>query len=166
MIRFGRGFYASQGNKIRHHSIARSWGAVLLLKDEKSGAALPIVIDLHMGRIISDFMKRIPRKRPWTHDLMGKILSECGAKVTRVAIKDRKQGVYSATVSIEAQGRGIELDCRPSDALALAICEKVPIYVSEKLLSAEYGVKIKSGDRDRIETWLRNLNPDFFKYKM
>lgn len=141
-------------------------GAVLLLKDEKSDVALPIGIDLHMGRMISDFMKRIPRKRPWTHDLMGKILSKCGARLNRVMIKDRKQGVYSAVIHIEAQGREIELDCRPSDAVALAICGRVPIYVSEKLLSMEYVIKIKSGDEDSYETWLQNLNPDFFKYKM
>ena len=141
-------------------------GAVLLLKDEKSDAALPIEIDRHMGRIISDFMKRTPRKRPRTHDLMRKILSECGARLNRVVIKDCNQGIYSAVIHIGAQGKEIELDCRASDAFALAICERVPIYVSEKLLSAGYGVKIKSGDRDRIETWLRNLNPDFFKYKM
>jgi bifunctional DNase/RNase len=137
-----------------------------LLKDEKSDVALPVGIDLHMGRIISDFMKRIPRKRPWAHDLMGKILSECGARLDRVAINDRKQGVYSATIHIQAQGREIELDCRPSDAVALAIFERVPIYVSEKLLSVGYVIKIKSGDEDPYEKWLQNLNPDFFKYKM
>ena len=141
-------------------------GAVLLLKDETSDAVLPIGIDLHMGRIISDFMKRFPRKRPWTHDLMGKILSECGARLDRVVIKDCKQGVYSAVIHIEAQGREIELDCRASDAVAVAICERVPIYVSEKLLSVGYVIKIKSGDEDPYKTWLQNLNPDFFKYKM
>jgi len=141
-------------------------GAVLLLKDEKSDATLPIGIDLLMGRIISDLMKRIPRKRPWTHDLMGKILSECGARLDRVAIKDRKHGVYSGVIHIEAQGREIELDCRPSDAIALAICQRVPIYVSEKLLSVGYVIKIESGDEDPYKTWLQNLNPDFFKYKM
>ncbi len=141
-------------------------GAVLLLKDEKSDVALPIGIDLHMGRIISDFMKRIPRKRPWTHDLMGKILSECGARLDRVAIKDRKQGVYSAAIHIKAQGREIELDCRPSDAVAIAICGRVPIYVSEELLSVGYVIKTKLGDEDLYETWLQNLDPDFLKYKM
>jgi len=141
-------------------------GAVLLLKDETSDVALPIGIDLRMGRIISDLMKRIPRKTPWTHDLMGKILSKSGARLDRVVIKDRKQGVYSAVIHIQAQGREIELDCRPSDAIALAICQRVPIYVSEKLLSVGYVIKIKSGDEDSYTTWLQNLNPDFFKYKM
>jgi bifunctional DNase/RNase len=141
-------------------------GAVLLLKNETSDAALPIGIDLHMGRIISDLMKRIPRKRPWTHDLMGKILSKCGARLNRVAIKGRKQGVYSAVIHIKAQGREIELDCRPSDAIALAICQRVPIYVSERLLSVGHVIKMKSGDEDPYKTWLQNLNPDFFKYKM
>ncbi len=97
---------------------------------------------------------------------MGKILSECGARLNRVAIKYRKQGVYSAAIHIEAQRREIELDCRPSDAVALAICERVPINVSEELLSVGYGIKIKSGERDPYEKWLQNLNPDFFKYKM
>ena len=83
-----------------------------------------------------------------------------------MAIKDRKQGVYSAVIHIEAQGREIELDCRPSDAVALTICERVPIYVSEKLLPVGYVIKIKSGDEDPCKTWLQNLNPDFFKYKM
>jgi len=139
-------------------------GAVLLLKDETSDVALPIGIDLHMGRIISDLMKRVPRRRPGTYDLMRKILSECRARLTRVAIKDRKQGLYSATVNIEDQGGEIELNCCPSDAVALAICERVPIFVEEKLLSVGYVIKIKSGNEDPLERRLRNINSDFFKY--
>lgn len=141
--------------RVRKYAIILSpeaGGAVLLLNNETSDAALPIGIDLLMGRIISDLMKRIPRKRPWTHDLMGKILSECGARLNRVAIKGRKQGVYSAVIHIEAQRREIELHCRACDAVALAICQRVPIYVSERLLSVGYVINIKSGDEDPYKT--------------
>ena len=123
--------------RIRKYAIIVSpeaGGAVLLLKDETSDAALPIGIDLRMGRIISDLMKRIPRKRPWTHDLIGKILSECGARLDRVAIKDRKHGVYSAVIHIKAQGREIELHCRPSDAIAIALRTRSAILIPEELL--------------------------------
>jgi len=94
------------------------------------------------------------------------IFTTGGARLNRVAIKGRKQGVYSAVIHIKAQGREIELDCRPSDAIALAICQRVPIYVSERLLSVGHVIKMKSGDEDPYKTWLQNLNPDFFKYKM
>ncbi len=140
--------------------------AVLLLKDEKSDTALPIGIDILRGKIISDLMKRVPSKRPGTYDLIGKVLSECGAKLTRVAINDRTEDFYSALLTIEAHGEVMELDCRPSDALALAICERVPIFISEKLLSMGYVIKIKSGEEDPFEKWLRNLDADLFKYKM
>jgi hypothetical protein len=140
--------------------------AVFLLKDEKSDVALPVWIEFPKGRIILDLLNRIPRKRPGTYDLMKKILSECGAKVARVAITDRKQGIYSAIMSIEAHGKEIELDCRPGDAVALAICERVPIFISDKLLSVGYVIKIRPEDVDPFEKWVRKLNPDLFKYKM
>lgn len=140
--------------------------ALLLLKDEKSDVALPIEIDLFRGRIISDLMKRVPGKRPVAYDLIGKILSECGAKLTRVVISDRKGGFYSALINIEAHDKKIQLECRPSDAVALAICDRVPIFVSEKLLSVRYVIKMKPEGVDPLEKWLRNLNFDFFKHKM
>jgi len=59
----------------------------------------------------------------------------------------------------------MELDCRPTDALALAICERVPIFLSEKLLLVGYVIKIKSGEEDPFEKWLRNLDADLFKYR-
>lgn len=141
-------------------------GAILLLRDEKSDVALPVWIDSPKRRIILDLLNRVPRKRPGTYDLIKKILSECGAKVTRVAIKDRKRGISSAVISIEAHGKEIELGCRPTDAIALAICERAPIYVSDKLLSVGYVVKMEPPNVDPFEKWLRNLDPDFFKHKM
>lgn len=141
-------------------------GAILLLRAEKTDVGLPVWIDSPKGRIILDLLNRVPRKRPGTYDLMKKILSECGAKVTQVAIKNRRQDMYPAIISIEAHGKEIELDCRPSDAVALAICERAPIFVSEKLLSVGYVIKIKPANVDPFEKWLRSLHSDFFKYKM
>ncbi|NIN93080.1 hypothetical protein GTO36_08905 [bacterium] len=140
--------------------------SVLLLKDEESDVALPVWIDSFKGKIILDLSHGVLKKRPGTYDLMKKILSECGAKVTRVAITDRKQGIYSAIINIETKGRQIELDCSPSDAIALAICERAPVFVSDKLLSVGYVIKMKAEDVDPFEKWLKKLNPDFFKYKM
>jgi bifunctional DNase/RNase len=106
--------------------------AVFLGTDEK---VFVIQIDTAIGNAISMFMNGQAKDRPLTHDLMAMILAGLGAKVERVVINDFSNGTYFARLILVAeneiqQRKIIELDCRPSDSIALATQQGAPVYVA------------------------------------
>ena len=79
-------------------------------------------------------MQNVPVSRPLTHDLLGSIVGALGGKVTQVVISELADETFYAKLVIDADGRHVEVDSRPSDAIALAIRAKVPIYVEDAVL--------------------------------
>jgi len=107
--------------------------AIFLGNDDK---VFVIYVDQNVGAAITMAMRKTPKERPQTHDLIGDILTATGAKIQRIAINDFNDGVYFArlifTIENEIQEKKIvELDARPSDCIALAVACEAPIYVSE-----------------------------------
>ena len=107
--------------------------AVFLGNDDK---VFVVYVDQAVGAAITMFMHDTPKPRPQTHDLFADLLIVLGAKVDRVVIVSFSDSVYYAriiiTVSNELEKKKIiELDARPSDAVALAIQQKAPIYIAE-----------------------------------
>ena len=74
--------------------------------------------------------------RPQTHDLLATIIGQLGARLDRIVIHELYEGTFYAMLCIEQDGREIDIDCRPSDAIALGVAEGVPIFVSEQVLDA------------------------------
>ena len=94
-----------------------------------------IYIDHSVGLAISMAMRREPRERPQTHDLIASILAGFGGRIERVIINDFKAGVYYARLVIVAENelyerKIVEIDARPSDCIALAVGAKAPLYVT------------------------------------
>lgn len=109
--------------------------AVFIGNEEK---IFVIYVDPSVGSAINMFLSGASKERPLTHDLMALILAAVGAKVERVIINDLKSGTYFGRLIITAenelqQRKIIELDCRPSDCIALATQQKAPIYVSREV---------------------------------
>lgn len=110
--------------------------AVFLGNDDK---AFIIFVDQGMGAAITMFMRETPKERPLTHDLMADLLTAMGAKVQRAVINHISESTYYARLIVEVQNeilqqrKIVELDSRPSDAIALAIQQKAPIYVSAQV---------------------------------
>lgn len=107
--------------------------AVFLGNDEK---VFVVYVDQAVGAAITMFMHHTPKPRPQTHDLFADLLMALGAKVNRVVIISFADSVYYArliiTVSNELEEKKIiELDARPSDAVALAIQQEAPIYIAQ-----------------------------------
>ena len=105
--------------------------AVFLGNSEK---VFIIYVDQTVGSAITMFMRDVPKERPLTHDLMGHLMTALGAHVERIIINDLKNATYYARMIIRAenelqQKKIIELDARPSDCIAMATQQKVPIYV-------------------------------------
>ena len=96
-----------------------------------------IQVEHSMGAIIGMFLRDTPKERPLTHDLIASILKGFGVTVERVVITDLKNSTYFARLILQQAnelGRKIvEVDCRPSDAIALAVAQKRPMYVAQAL---------------------------------
>jgi len=109
--------------------------AVFLGNDEK---VFVVYVDQAVGAAITMFMHHTPKPRPQTHDLFTGLLTALGAKIDHVVIASFSDSVYYAriiiTVSNELEEKKIiELDARPSDAVALAIQQEAPIYIAESV---------------------------------
>ena len=111
-----------------------SGGCAVFLGNEAK--TFVIYIDHSVGLAITMAMRREPRERPQTHDLIGSLLAGFGAKIERVIINDFKAGVFYARLVIVAENelyerKILEIDARPSDSLALAVAGRAPVYVTK-----------------------------------
>jgi bifunctional DNase/RNase len=107
---------------------------VVVLEGVTTKEFLPIWIDVPEARAISMEIEQIKAPRPLTHDLIRNILNGLGAKVNRITITDLLNNTYIGTISMAIKGQESEIDSRPSDAIAIALRMKAPIYVSLQVL--------------------------------
>jgi bifunctional DNase/RNase len=99
--------------------------------------SFPIVIGLPEAQAIERRLKGIPIKRPQTHDLLANVIRELGGRLESITINDLSAHTFFATLQVTREnGETINIDSRPSDAIALGVSENVPIYVAEHVLDA------------------------------
>jgi uncharacterized protein len=106
---------------------------VVMLKEKTSPRYLPIWIGHFEADAIAIPMQNVSVTRPLTHDLLKKAIEQLGGKLTQVVINELADETFYAKLIVNAAGKDIEVDARPSDAIALAIRAKVPIYVEESV---------------------------------
>ncbi|MCS6976160.1 MAG: bifunctional nuclease family protein [Gemmatales bacterium] len=111
----------------------------IVLKEVDGDRNFPIVIGIFEASSIERRVKGLTSPRPLTHDLIGNIVSQMGGEVQDVYINELRDHTYYARLRIRMDGELIEVDARPSDAIAVAVTLKVPIYVSEEVLSEVCG---------------------------
>jgi len=107
---------------------------VVILKEATRDRYLPIWIGPWEASAIAMKLQGLTPERPLTHDLFATTLEELGARIDRVVISELADETFHARIMLERDGRTIEVDARPSDALALAVRSKVPIYAAEAVL--------------------------------
>lgn len=107
---------------------------VIVLREVDGERSFPIVIGLFEATSIDRRVKGIVSPRPLTHDLIATVVEQMGGEVQDIVISDLKDHTYFARLRVRHEGELIEVDCRPSDAIAVAVTAKVPIYVSEDVL--------------------------------
>jgi uncharacterized protein len=122
---------------------------VVILKEIDSERYLPIWIGPYEADAIALELQEVPMQRPFTHDLLRSVISELGARVTHILINDLRDDTFYARIVLDVQGRHAEIDSRPSDAIALAVRVKCPIYVEENVLERA-GVTLEA-DSDKEE---------------
>jgi uncharacterized protein len=111
-------------------------GEAVLLIDEKETIAIPIFIGGSEATSIRLRLQKRRYERPLTHDLFDALMHEVGAQLLKVQVDDLKSSTYLGSVFVRAAGRVFELDARPSDAIALAVGNRVPIFVACRVIEA------------------------------
>ena len=108
---------------------------IIELSELDGDRTFPIVIGLPEAFAIERRLKGIEILRPQTHDLLASIIGSLGGQLKEIAITDLVDGTFFAKLIVEQNGQTIEIDSRPSDAIALGVAEDVPIYVAEHVLT-------------------------------
>ena len=119
----------------------------VLLKNEEDEMALLIGIGIFEATQISMKLEHQQPPRPMTHDLLKSVLDGLGAKVSKVFVNKLAQDTFFAQITLEMNGVVVEVDSRPSDAIALALRVEAPIYVAEEVLG-QAGVRVKGAGEE------------------
>lgn len=106
------------------------------LKEVDGDRKFTIVIGSTEALAIDRRLKGIPTQRPYTHDLLASVIEEMGGVIEKIEINDLQASTFFAKIHIRQNGRVLEIDSRPSDAIALGIATLVPIFVAEHVLDA------------------------------
>lgn len=112
---------------------------IVMLKEMDSERQLPIWIGPCEADAITIELQDVKVARPVTHDLLKNVISELGGKVSHVLIKALNEGVFYASLFVDVDGDLREVDCRSSDAIALAVRVKSPIFIDDDVM-AEAGI--------------------------
>ncbi len=145
---------------------------IVVLQDTTSDTLLPIWVGIFEANAIALQIEKVDTPRPMTHDLIKGMLHNLEARVTKIVVTELKDNTFYALIFLEAGGRVITVDSRPSDAIALALRTESPIFVTDDVItkSASSATATPSAERsspEEIRKWLENLNPDDLgKYKM
>lgn len=140
---------------------------IVILNDSDNRKAIPIWIGSAEASAIIRHLEKIPTARPMTHDLICNMLEAVGQKVEKIEINDVNSDTYYATLFLsDEEGESIELDSRPSDAIAIALRTKAPIYVTSKVLiqgSISTNLEKDEKEKEEFRRFVEDLKPSDFK---
>ncbi len=152
---------------------------IVVLKDPDNKLNLPIWIGLLEAASMATELEGIKSQRPMTHDLLRNMVAELGGTVEAVELTELRDNTYYAQIQVRTRdGKELQIDSRPSDAISLALRTKSPIYVAKKVLemsselqqaASEPGSKeqnLAGVSRDKWAEILEKMSPEDFKYKM
>jgi bifunctional DNase/RNase len=140
--------------------------ALVILRDLEGNKALPIWVGIPEANAIALELEQVPTPRPLTHDLVKNILDGVNATVTRIVVNDLKDSTFYATIFLSLRGEEIRIDSRPSDAIAVALRVKAPIFVTldviERAGSVDVSEQSGAEDPEQVKDWLENIKPEDF----
>jgi bifunctional DNase/RNase len=112
----------------------QTYQRVVVLKEKQADRYLPIWIGNNEADAIVIQLQNVPVPRPQTHDLLKSVIQDLGARVTSVVVNNLDNDVFFARVNLSLDGRDVEVDSRPSDAIALAVRVQAPIFAEDVVL--------------------------------
>ena len=108
---------------------------IIVLREVDGERSFPIVIGIFEATSIDRRVRGMQSPRPLTHDLITSAVEQLGGEIQDIVISDLQEHTYFAKLRVRKDGELIEIDCRPSDAIAVAVTAKVPIWVAEDVLA-------------------------------
>ncbi len=141
---------------------------IIILKDSSGAKALPIWVGYFEANAIALEIEKITTPRPMTHDLIRNLIQTMKAEVNHILVNELKDNTFYAVISLVCGGNTLMIDSRPSDAIALALRTKSPIYVEENVIEAAKNLEIPESDKSKKDEkqqwkdWLENIKPDDF----
>ena len=142
---------------------------IIILRDKAEQRVLPIWVGVFEANAIALQIENVTTPRPMTHDLLRNVIHDLKADIQKVVVADLKENTFFALIYLNIKGEVVAVDARPSDAIALALRARAPIFVEEKVIDHAKTVDITpdKGETERLQKWLENLDPDDMgKYKM
>jgi bifunctional DNase/RNase len=142
---------------------------IIILRDEGGDRVLPIWVGVFEANAIALQIENVATPRPMTHDLLRNVIQDLDGAVQKVVVSELKENTFFAVIHLFVRGEPVLIDARPSDAIALALRTKAPIYVEEDVID---NAKALDGtpertDSERLQKWLESLDSDDLgKYKM
>lgn len=107
---------------------------VVVLKALERELYLPIWIGPYEAEAIAIRLKNVDIARPLTHDLLNNVIGEMGGDISHILVNDLRDDTFFALITVDVNGATLEIDSRPSDAIALAVRAGVPIFVAEDVM--------------------------------
>jgi hypothetical protein len=141
---------------------------IVILRDPDGQRVLPIWVGAVEANAVALQIENVAPPRPLTHDLIRSILLELGTELRRVVIHDLRESTFYAYLELKRGAEITLVDVRPSDALALALRCRAPVFVHPRVLdrASSTDVSVEDADQDRLQRWLESLDPDDLGYKM
>ena len=140
---------------------------IVLLKTADGNRFLPIWIGHPEAAAILMKLQGASTPRPMTHDLVTEMLSQLDASVVRITVTELKENTFYATITVQQDGTEIEIDSRPSDAIALAVRSDAPIFAADSVIE-ESAIEFEGEEVNEEEivnefkNFLDNVTPDEF----
>ncbi len=142
---------------------------IVILKDAEDSLFLPIWIGVFEANAIALRVEGIETPRPMTHDLVTALLKQLEAKIDKIVVCDLQENTFFARIHLNRNGEELEVDSRPSDAIALAVRSDAPIHVLRPVLEKAQAIDLtqKISDDEKLRKWLEEVSPeDLGKYTM
>jgi bifunctional DNase/RNase len=141
---------------------------IVILRDKEGSRTLPIWVGMFEANAIALQIENISTPRPMTHDLLRNVIHDLKATVEKIVVCDLQDGTFYALIYLRVHGELLAIDARPSDAIALALRTRAPIFVEEAVIDSAKTVDVATdkSDADRLQKYLESLDPDDLGYKM
>ena len=142
---------------------------IIILRDKEGERVLPIWVGIFEANAIALQIENVSTPRPMTHDLLRNVIEDLKATVEKIVVCDLQENTFYALIYLTLHGNTLAIDARPSDAIALALRTRAPIFVEESVIDNAKPMD-PAGDKtdaDRLQKWLESLDPDDLgRYKM
>lgn len=142
---------------------------IVILRDKEGQRVLPIWVGIFEANAIALQIENVTTPRPMTHDLLRNVIQDLNASVQKIVVSDLQENTFFALIYLVLNGETLAVDARPSDAIALALRTRAPIFVEDTVIANAKPFDFSSDkpDTDRLHKWLESLDPDELgKYKM